>query len=414
MKDPYQVLRAELVSAAARADAKSGRRRLSWWPGRSRPVSLILAALVICGSAAAAVVSLTGSPSQPLTGQVPGRIAGGSNSNLPSVAGYRYRIAMTPALDAGSGGWTASISYFNPRTGVSGGGESGGGGYPTRANPVFQGTGLNVAEPGQHGDQVGFVVTGPTVAAVRVGSRTIRTFTSSQLPIGDRAAVFFVRAGSPVPMIWLSSAPSIQYQRVPVPEGGKIRFKTVAIESVAPLDKNGKVIPTRPTPTPYTPNESFWQAPSAVTSSIHEPAYHGRTRPRAGACELTGQGLPALTPEWGHTITSISPINDSVGELFLSCINTEYYLHLTPLSVGVLLDARHPGQALDPIPGARPVPGSHDLVDYTAAHLSAKRVGNAWLVVEGGSSQSQRLKVLQALRVSRLNLHHLKRGRAPS
>jgi hypothetical protein len=363
-----------------------------------------LAALVICGSAAAAVVSLTGSPSQPLTGQVPGRTIGGSNGGLPSVAGYRYRITMTPALDAGSGGWTAGISYFNPRTGLSGGGESGGGGYPTRANPVFQGTGLDLAEPGQHGDQVGFVVTGPTVAAIRVGPRTIRTFTSSQLPTGDRAAVFFVRAGSPVPMIGLTSAPSIQYQRVPVLEGRKIRFKKVAIESVAPLDRNGNAIPSRPASFPFVVNASFWQAPSAVTPHIHEPAYHGRTGPRAGVCELTEHGLPALTPEWGHTITRISPINDSEGQLFLSCINTEYYLHFTPLSVGVLLDARHPGQALGPIPGAQPVAGSNDLVDYSAAHLSAKRVRNAWLVVEGGSSQSQRLKALRALRISRLKL----------
>jgi hypothetical protein len=31
---------------------------------------------------------------------------------------------------------------------------------------------------------------------------------------------------------------------------------------------------------------------------------------------------------------------DSMGKLFLSCLDTEYYLHSWPLQVGVLLDAR--------------------------------------------------------------------------
>jgi hypothetical protein len=45
--------------------------------------------------------------------------------------------------------------------------------------------------------------------------------------------------------------------------------------------------------------------------------------------------------------------------------------------------------------------------------LTAKRVGNAWLVVQGGSGLAQRVKVLNSLRISKLDLHHLTSGGAP-
>jgi hypothetical protein len=400
MKDPYRALRSELVGAAAREGVAPARRHPSWWHRRPRPLVVVLAVLVTGGSAAAAVVSLAGSSSQPLAGQVPGRITTGSQPGSESVAGFRYTIRVTPALSAGSAGWTTSISYFNPKTGMNGGGESGGGGYPTATDPVFQGGGMDVDASGQRGDTVAFAVTGPGVAAVRIGARTIRTFASPQLPTGDRAAVFFLPAGSPQPMIGLPPGAPLHYLTVPGPYG---RHR-VAIEAVVPLDKDANPIPTRVAPADGFVSGPFWQAPSAVTKNIHEPAYHGRRHPAPGVCELAQHGLPGLTPEWGRTITRLSPVQDSVGELFESCIATEYYLRGTPLSVGVLLDARHPGHTLDPLPDTRPVSGNRDLVDYGAADLSARRIGNAWLVVQGGSGRAQRLEVLQALRISRLSL----------
>jgi hypothetical protein len=127
---------------------------------------------------------------------------------------------------------------------------------------------------------------------------------------------------------------------------------------------------------------SFWQAPSAVTPSIHEAPYHGATHAGPGVCELAHHGLPALVGEWGHTVEWISPAEDSVGEVFLSCLDTEYYLHGWPLQTGILLDARYPGRTLGPIPGARPVAGQPETVDLEtksaiAQGLSARRDGNA-------------------------------------
>jgi len=79
--------------------------------------------------------------------------------------------------------------------------------------------------------------------------------------------------------------------------------------------------------------------------------------------ELAQHGLPALHAEFGHTIATISPVKDALGEVFLSCIDTEYYLHGWPLQVAVLLDGRQPGRVLGPIPGARPVPGEPEMVN---------------------------------------------------
>ena len=95
MKDPFDILRAELVSAAERAALPAPRKRWGWLRRPSRPVAILLVALVIAGSAAAAVSSLTGSASQPLVGRVPGAIT------PASLAGYRYTIAVFPRRGPG-------------------------------------------------------------------------------------------------------------------------------------------------------------------------------------------------------------------------------------------------------------------------------------------------------------------------
>lgn len=89
-------------------------------------------------------------------------------------------------------------------------------------------------------------------------------------------------------------------------------------------------------------------------------------------------------------------------------MSTEYYLHGWPMTAAVLLDAGRPGAVLGPIPGARAVPRHPSGVDFADASLSARRIGNAWLVVQGGSGTAQRLTVLQALQINKLDLRHLK------
>jgi hypothetical protein len=406
MRDPFAILRDELVSAAARAPVVSRRRRRGWLRWRSHPVAIVIGALVVSGSATAAVISLNASSSQPLSGNIPGTI------EPASLAGYRYTITVTPNLEAGSAFWNAGIAYSN-KHGVGYGGGGGGGPYASASNPVFGGDGIGYSlgseEARRHGDTVGYVLTSPAVAAVRVGARTIRTFSSPDLPAGDRAAVFFLPAGSPLLTVgWRRGDPIRSYMEFPRGPGseGPTKIPTLA---ALPLDRYGNVIPTRSTAL-YGSFASFWQAPSAVTPNIQEPPYHGPTHPLPGVCELAQHGSPALRPEWGHTISAVSPANDSIGELFLSCLDTEYYLHGWPLQVGVLVDARRPGHVLGLIPGATPVLGYPGTVDSAGGSLTARRIGNAWLVVQGGSGVAQRMQVLGALRISKLDLHRLTPG----
>ena len=420
MKDPFDILRAELVDAAERAALPAPRKRWGWLRRPSRPVAILLVALVIAGSAAAAVLSL--SASQPLVGRVPGAITSAS------LAGYGYTIAVTPAagLQAGGAGWDSWIVYGRPGTsGYVGEGAGICPGYPRATNPIFgRGSGLIFGggtgpTTFARGETVAYVLTGPQVWAVRIGSRTIRSVSSRSLPVGDRAAVFFVPAKGPVPALLMPGFPAP-------------RMKNMPAVTIVPLDRFGRVIAsTQCGPPPAEAQPLTWMAPDAVrrwwplrgfTVPYQGPGYHAPTRPRPGVCELAQHGLPALHVQFGHTVAWISPVNDALGEVFLSCVDAEYYLDGWPLQAGVLLDGHRPGQVLGPIPGARSVPGQPGMVNLATGHfpsslftrnygVTAKRVGNAWLVVQGGSGLPQRLQVLNSLRISKLDLHHLTSGR---
>ena len=131
-------------------------------------------------------------------------------------------------------------------------------------------------------------------------------------------------------------------------------MKNIPTVAIVPLDRSGHVIATTQSTTPPTvPPSLTWMAPNAVTRSwplslgtvpYHHPGYHGRTDPGPGVCELAQSGLPALHPQWGHTIAWISPVHDALGEVFVSCIDAAYYLHGWPLQVAVLLDGHRRGR----------------------------------------------------------------------
>jgi hypothetical protein len=350
----------------------------------------VVAAIAGAGSLAYAS-SGTAIPSQPLTGRVPGRASKGPSRGQFRPAGHGYRITIEPALQAGQSGWQSFLTY------TRGGGEGGGGGYPNSSSPFFGGTAIFYGGgPAPSGDLVDYVLTGPAVAAIRVGKETISTFSDPGLPVADRAAVFFRRAAAPaviLPGTGLLVGPGVRRRRV-VP--------------LVALDSNGHVIPSHLPPPPAIQSIRFWQAPSAITPNIHEAPYHGPKHPLPGACELSQHGLTGLTPEWGHVISRVRPVADSQGEVLFPCVDTEYYLHGWPLEVSILVDAAQPGKTLGPIPAATPVAGHPNFVNLAGGQfpgsLTAEQIGEAWLVVQGGASLSQRLRVLQALRIAQLKL----------
>jgi RNA polymerase sigma factor (sigma-70 family) len=300
----FAVLWALLLSVAAWTPRGLPRRWWSWLR-RSNSIALVIGALVISGSAAAGVISLSASSSQPLTGKVPGVI------KPASLAGYRYAITVTPNLDAGEAFWNTAITYSNGH-GI-GTGSGGGSLYATLSNPLFGAdTDSFVASwpsVSRRGDTVGYVLSGPQVAGVRLGSHTIRTFSSPELPARDRAAVFFLPAGSPIltsgwrPGEPIRSVMHITPASVGLTPGmpgyrGPANIPTLA---VIPLDAHGNAIASHPK-MPSSPFPYFWQAPSAITPSNQASPYRGQTHPLPGVCELAQDGLPALRAEWGHAI----------------------------------------------------------------------------------------------------------------
>ena len=114
MTDPFDLLRADLVRVAAAGPPRAARwsRWRDWLRRQPRGLVLVAAALVIGGSAVAAVISLHATSSQPLAGKVPGSpTRPASASSTVSVRGDEYRIMVFPQLTAGEVGWCTGITY---------------------------------------------------------------------------------------------------------------------------------------------------------------------------------------------------------------------------------------------------------------------------------------------------------------
>ena len=366
-RDAYKLLRAELVRAERSAPGTADPRRqpIGARVWRSRR-TLVVLGIVGLASAAVATAAVTGT-SLPLVGSVP---SGSSSGAAPgTLDGQRYEIFVTPSLDPGAqaAGWLAGVEY------QSGFGTTSGGAYPTTASEMFQGANVGrfggSYSGGEHGQQIAFVITGPDVVSVLVEGRALPTFTSASLPVGDRAAVFMV------PVNQSSAAGSAP--------------------SIVPLDASGHAMPD-PLPSTVSEPGSGWHVPQ---------------RPQPGACELSSSRAD-LVAESGRTISSVTPVTDALGQLFTSCLYTQYQLDGHFLDVGILVDARHPGQTLTPIPGANPINADGTVVNNDTARLSARRVGNAWLVVEdaelaiGSAQESRKLRLaaLNALSISRFHM----------
>ncbi|HEX3511564.1 MAG TPA: hypothetical protein VHT27_10770 [Solirubrobacteraceae bacterium] len=150
------------------------------------------------------------------------------------------------------------------------------------------------------------------------------------------------------------------------------------------LDARGRPLGYMETPESFGRAARWWKTPA---------------RPPAGPCEIRARGLPGLEPKWGHVAVAVSPYPRRViGRAFFSCVDTEYYLHHWPLTTAVLLDAQRPGALPAAIPGMRPAPAAHGVVEAPSdwhGRLTAVRIRDAWLVVAGGSGPAQRLQVLR-------------------
>ena len=138
-RDPVEERLLAAIARDPRTPSVTRRTEAPAWR-RAHPVALVVASLAVCASAAAAIVSLTGHASQPLAGRVPGaHVARPGPFGAESVSGERYRVTVTPDIQAGDAGWCTDILYGPAGRYAlgSGGGCETGGSYPTTGRPLF-------------------------------------------------------------------------------------------------------------------------------------------------------------------------------------------------------------------------------------------------------------------------------------
>jgi hypothetical protein len=263
------------------------------------------------------------------------------------LAVRRSAPRISPGLEGGAYGWAV---------------EAGDGGGSCCTIPTASPGGIEIGaiaswSPAKHEDTITALVSSGVARFAEVGTR-VQTTTLETLPYGLRLARIRVIATSDV-------------------HGGLRAFSARGTE-LGYLPQGGS-----------RSNARWWQSPSA---------------PPAGPCQLGASGVPGLTPQWGQIAASIKPYpRKIIGRAFFSCASTEYYLHHWPLETAILLDAQHPGTAPAAIPvmhGVRGAPGVYEARGAFDGDLTARRQGNAWLVVAGGSGPGQRLEVLHHLKTT--------------
>lgn len=186
MTDFIDGLERDLVDAAQRqqrarrAAAEIRRRRLD--PLRSRRgLAACFAALLVAGSATAAVISHDPEPSKPLRGAVP-------PASPATESAREYAISMSPDLSAGAVGWCTTITFSDAARPVATGMACG----PARSASglVMAGGRLVVGRE----LLLDFVVTPGDVPVVRMpNGRRIITRRDGSLPADWRAAVTLAR-----------------------------------------------------------------------------------------------------------------------------------------------------------------------------------------------------------------------------
>ncbi len=359
---------------------------------RARPRGLVLlAGVLLVGGSAAAAVSLSGQPSAPLSGTVPaGRQGPGGSS-----PGSSYRIALFPDISAGLLGW-CHLFILNGGSGRHRGpGGFGGCGdsTPTLGDPIFALD--DTGGPGLH-----YVLTAPNVAAVQIAhGPTIATRSDPSLPFGFRAAVFY-----------LPWRPGLTVHRAR--RGSSWAF--LPLPALTALDAAGRPIPGS-------------QGGGSAQEQIRRWNYPGREA--KGSCSIHAGERSGLQERTGAVVTSIVGDPAILGRGFLSCIDVGFDADGYMMRAAVLLDAEHPGSRPGALPDMHPVPRSPGFLDRPTTRggppaqyagsgrfypgplnagplngLTARRVGEAWLVVEGGTGTQQRLRALRDLTVGPIDL----------
>lgn len=356
---------ANQASTTARAPI---RRRRRW-----SAIPLIAGALVVCGAAAAAVV-LTGHKSLPPSGPLP------RGFDVGTLASNRYKIELTPDLATGQIAWCTTLELLdNTKATTFGSGGCSGRNGPLAAPSVAA---------GQRNRIFLFDLLTANVAAVRVSGspRLLLPVTNRALPRGWKVAVTTGPLVLP-PTITFHG----QHAAVTNPS------QSQQLPTLTPLDASLKPLPINTGP--HTISLAV-----RVVSPLDPPA---------NPCSIRVLPLPGLTAVRETVLRDTPPTRIQTGERgYLSCASVELTYDHQPVIAALLLDAEHPGRRPTPLPDTHPLagspgtfvgPGAEEVgfmrfgFDETAV-LTARRHGDAWLVLQGPKSRQQREAILRVLR----------------
>jgi hypothetical protein len=268
-----------------------------------------------------------------------------------------FNERLVPTLTVGQVGWCIVIE----EDGKTGGSACGG--VPTRSQPILQAQGSYRAGSAY---ETTVVVTDPQVATI-LADNTLRVATVSLpgLPYGLRGALIRIPVKTPSQVL---------------PGGRLPRLRSPGTTLVA-LDAQGRAIPQR------------WNDRMPFQATVHPWRYPDRQP--YGSCRLHVQ-IAGLAARSGEVASAIRPFPGKlVGHAFLPCVATVYYVHHVPLKAMVVLDAANPGSRAVALPDFKPVPGAPGF--FAEGGLTARRSGNAWLVVGQGTGLTERVRLLRHL-----------------
>ena len=345
--------------------ATPARRRLN---RRWSTLAVAAAVVVAGGSATGAITTLVDTQSSPLSGPVPGfsaRLLG-------------YDIPITPDLEPGHAGWCSYpvFSVRNGATDATGGGTCSPAGPP--GAPVILGGGEPISNErdllrrarhtlGERQGQITlfWMVVSSRVAAVRLGpGDVVRSRPDPRLPAGWRAVVAFVPG------------------------------QTLSLEPI-PLDSAGRPIVQRDTAARH---------PSSRSGEVAAVRSYAPGASALSPCSIRPTRLPGVTAQWGLVATSAPRLKSAVASnVLFSCARSWFSIkgQSQAPSAAILLNARDPRRPAPPPPGLRPT-GQPGVFRNVSAHIVAKRVGRAWLIVQGNSVPLSTL-LLSTLRVGGAN-----------
>jgi hypothetical protein len=341
---------------------------------RTRRIRTVLAVVLLLGGVGLLLAHLASSGAASKT--LPGR-----GSALPAVTqDGSLQASLSPNLEPGRPGWCVSAAVHTVALGF------GCAFLLTRSHP-FLGEGWARAPGGRY--VTSLVLTPARVRSILFNGHRVLTRKVRGVPFSLRVAVLerpvFVHSVPGSTRVTTVFVHSVRVSR-PAPTLttlGLARVLTVGGRRVIEGAETREAMPVR-----------YWQQPEA---------------PPHGPCELHASALSGLLDKWGGVVTAIRSTPGQVaGDGFLPCLDAGYMLNGHAIQAAVLLDASQPAHKLPgPIPGLLPIPQEPSFYNTAPSlgylnPMTAKRQGNAWIVLAGGgrNAEEARIRLLRHLTAS--------------